>query len=216
MKRLFRVIKSWFNKTVDELEDPILMAEQSIRELKNNLQSCYDGLAQVKAQKLIAVREKDEAKEESEGYLKQASWIKNKSGKPEEEKELAVKEALKLKIEADSRIKASDTNIAFFEKLEKDINTKISKLKKTISDFERELTTLKIKDKMNKVSSNVRLSTSSLNYESSISTLKRMKEKIDEEYAIEDAHLEVEKEHSDMDLSEFKEEEELERLYNQL
>lgn len=216
MRRLFKVIKSWFNKAVDELEDPVLMAEQSIRELKDNLNSCYDALAQVKAQKLTEVQERSEAKEESEGYLKQASWIKNTSEKIEKDRELAAKEALTLKVAADLRIQTADENIILLNKLEKDITNKISKLKNSVSEFERELKTLKIRNKMNKVSSDIRLSTSSIDYESSINTIKRMQEKVKEQSNYNEAYLEVEEQYSDKNQKVTLNNTKIEELYNSL
>jgi len=54
-RRLFRIGSAEANSLVDKLEDPIKMTEQGIRELKKNLGSALEALAEVKA---LAIRSK--------------------------------------------------------------------------------------------------------------------------------------------------------------
>ena len=56
-KRLFRIGSAEANSLVDKLEDPIKMTEQGIRELKTNLGSALQALAEVKA---LAIRAKND------------------------------------------------------------------------------------------------------------------------------------------------------------
>ena len=52
-RRLFKIGSAEANSLVDKLEDPIKMTEQGIRDLKNDLGSALQALAEVKA---LAIR----------------------------------------------------------------------------------------------------------------------------------------------------------------
>ncbi|SMC92005.1 phage shock protein A (PspA) family protein [Desulfocicer vacuolatum DSM 3385] len=58
LKRFLKVGQSNINSVIDQLEDPIKMTEQGIRDLKKDLQAAMESLAQVKA---MAMRTRKEA-----------------------------------------------------------------------------------------------------------------------------------------------------------
>ena len=56
-KRIFKIGEAQANKAVDNLEDPITMTEQGIRDMKEDLNKSVEAVAQVKA---LAIRSKNE------------------------------------------------------------------------------------------------------------------------------------------------------------
>jgi phage shock protein A len=59
-QRMFKIGQSQAHAALDNLEDPIRMTEQGIRDLKKDLQDSMKSLAEVKS---IAIRMKKEAEE---------------------------------------------------------------------------------------------------------------------------------------------------------
>ena len=59
-RRMFKVAEANAHTALDNLEDPIKMTEQGIRDLKKNLQAAMVSLAQVKS---LAIRLKKEGED---------------------------------------------------------------------------------------------------------------------------------------------------------
>src|SRR5690606_10605967 len=72
LKRLFRIGKAEANAALDNLEDPVKMTEQGIRDLKGNLEKALTALAEVKA---MGIR----AKGDAENYEAKAKEYEDKA-----------------------------------------------------------------------------------------------------------------------------------------
>lgn len=138
LKRLFRIGQAEAHSAIGNLEDPIKMTEQGIREMKDQLDKSIQALAQVKA---LAIRRKNEQAalmSQSEDYQNKAMLLVQKGAKEEmplEESDRLAKEALKKKEQA-----LNDAQIADGErlKLENDVDkmqANINQLKSTISQW---------------------------------------------------------------------------------
>ena len=144
--RLFRIGKAEAHSGLDSLEDPIKMTEQGIREMKEELNKCLEGLAQVKA---LVIRSKNEVNvEESQGKeyeMKALALLKKAeegSIEPAEADRLAT-EALKKKEHHVTRQKLAATNRDKYDVSAQKLDRNIQKLKSNISSWENELKTLK-------------------------------------------------------------------------
>ena len=91
-RRLFKIGQAEANSAVDKLEDPIKMTEQGIRDLKNDLSSALQAMAEVKA---LAIRSKNDAEKEADraaDYEKKAVLLLKKA----ESGEITMEEADRL------------------------------------------------------------------------------------------------------------------------
>lgn len=194
LKRLFRVGKAEAHAVINNLEDPIKMTEQGIREMKEQLEQSINALAQVKA---LAIRRKNEQAnlvKQSEDYQNKAMLLVEKGIKeemPMEEADRLAKEALKLKTQS-----IQESNIADLErlKLEADVDKmqiKINTLKTTISKWESELKTLKARVQVSQATLDINKKMTNLDQDSTISMLERMKDKVIQQEALADAYSDI-------------------------
>ena len=73
--RMFKVAQSNAHSAMDQLEDPIKMTEQGIRDLKKNLQAAMVSLAQVKSLAIRMEKESDDHKKRAAEYERKAMLL---------------------------------------------------------------------------------------------------------------------------------------------
>lgn len=194
IKRLFRIGKAEANSAIDNLEDPIKMTEQGIRDMKDQLDNSIQSLAQVKA---LAIRRKNEQNSlvsQSVDYQEKAMLLVQKGISEElqtEEADRLAKEALKKKEQA-----IQDANVADLErqKLESDVEkmqAHINTLKSTISQWEGELKTLRARVQVSQATQDINKKMTQMGSDSTISMLEKMKEKVLQQEALADAYGEL-------------------------
>lgn len=194
LKRLFRIGQAEAHSAIGNLEDPIKMTEQGIREMKDQLDKSIQALAQVKA---LAIRRKNEQAalmSQSEDYQNKAMLLVQKGAKEEmplEESDRLAKEALKKKEQA-----LNDAQIADGErlKLENDVDkmqANINQLKSTISQWEGELKTLRARVQVSQATQDINKKMTNLSSDSTIDMLEKMKEKVLQQEALSDAYGEL-------------------------
>ena len=74
-RRMFKVAESHAHSAMDNLEDPIKMTEQGIRDLKKNLQAAMVSLAQVKSLAIRMAKEGADHKKRAADYERKAMLI---------------------------------------------------------------------------------------------------------------------------------------------
>lgn len=194
LKRLFRLGKAEAHAVINNLEDPIKMTEQGIREMKEQLEQSINALAQVKALTIRRKNEQTNLVKQSEDYQNKAMLLVEKGIKeemPMEEADRLAKEALKLKTQS-----IQESNIADLErlKLENDVDKmqiKINTLKTTISKWESELKTLKARVQVSQATLDINKKMTNLDQDSTISMLERMKDKVIQQEALADAYSDI-------------------------
>jgi phage shock protein A len=179
------------NSTLDSMEDPIKLTEQGIKDLKVELEEGLESLAQVQA---MAIRSKNEYNTyvaKAESYQEKALLLLNKAKKGDleiTEAERLAKAAL-LKKEQNSR-EAENTKVESikFESSVVELTANVAEIKKNISKWENELTTLKARVKVSNATQKMNRQMADIDASSTVDMLERMKHKVSQEEALAEAY----------------------------
>lgn len=201
-KRLFKIGQAESHSAIDNMEDPIKMTEQGIRDMKEDLGKSLEALAQVKA---LAIRTKNDSENyESKAveYQNKALLLLQKAQKgtlelPEAErlaKEALIKKEENAKLAANCK-KDSDKYETSLDTLNKNIQT----IKSNVSKWENELKTLKSRVKVSDATKNLNKQLASIDTSSTIGLLERMKEKVAQDEALAEAYGEIATENKSID-----------------
>lgn len=193
-KRLFKIGEAEANAALNHLEDPIKMAEQGIRDLKDDLTDALQALAQVKS---VAIRYKSEADEWQEKiaeYENKAILLLEKvqsGGLTQEEGDRLATDALYQKQLAEQKVKQLRGEQKSSEENASNLQGNIQDLKATIDQWETDLKSLKAKFELGKVTKNMSQQMSELSSNGTMAMLQRMKDKIAEQDALGKAYQEI-------------------------
>ena len=200
--RMFRVGKAEAHAIVDKLEDPIKMTEQGIRDLKKDLDSSLQALAEVKAMAIRSKKDLNANKEMAKNFEQKAVLLIQKAEKGEldlADADRLATEALSRKeeaVEAASRaqeeVNRFDTNIASLDK-------NVKKLKSTITSYENELRTLKARSRVSSATQKINKQLSGIDSSGTVSMLEKMKEKVAQQEAMSEAYGEISLENRSID-----------------
>lgn len=201
-KRLVRIGTAEIHSVVDKMEDPIVMTEQGIREMKDDLNKAIEAMAQIKAMAIRAKNEKNKKEESAKDYQNKAILLLTKAQKGELEMDQAEKlarEALTLKdtlvAEADNLANQQATH----ENAAAELNKNIEVLQFNISKWENELKTLKSRVKVSKTTKEVNKQMAQIDSNSTISMLERMRDKVEDEEALAQAYGDIAKKPKSLD-----------------
>lgn len=192
--RIFKVGQAETHSLINKLEDPIKMTEQGIRDLKKSLTTSMESVAQVKALAIGMERDSNKYKNEAEQWEKKAMLLLTKiqsGGLDASEGERLAKEALVKKEDAMKRSAEAKANAAKQNEMVGKLTTQIEKLKRSISDTETELKTLRARAKTAEATKKINKQLSNIDSSSTLSMLERMKEKVDEDEAFAEAYGDV-------------------------
>ena len=181
LDRLFRISKSEVNSAVDKLEDPIKMADQVLRELKDNYQTAINGESEVKAAALQHRAEEQKAQTKADEWEKKANDLLDmvEAGKLEADKGNSL--ANTAAESAQQATRQANEFAAMAEKEEKALQVMeaaIQQLKDKISETENRITLLKSRAKTADVSEKINKTLSSVDTDGLMSTLDRMDAKV--------------------------------------
>lgn len=193
-KRLFKIGQAEANSAIDNMEDPIKLTEQGIRDLRTELEKSLESLAQVKA---LAIRSNNDF----EDYTSEANEYKNKAialltqakngTLDSNEADRLAKEALLIKEEALEKAKHAKTEHASLQESIDQLEKNCKQLKNNISNYENELKTLKARVKVSKAKSSLNKQMAEIDQTGTVAMLERMKEKIAQEEALADAYSDI-------------------------
>ena len=192
--RIFKVGQAQAHSVVDKLEDPIKMTEQGIRDLKKDLQSSMQSLAQVKA---LAIRMRKDAEDQTKlagDYERKAMMLLQKAqsgGIDTTQADRLATEALTKKEEASSRGVQLSADWQAQQKMADQLQGKVEKLKQTISRYENELVTLKARAKTAASMKKINQQLTNVDSSSTVSMLERMKDKVNEEESLAEAYGDI-------------------------
>jgi len=196
LKRVLRIVKAETHAIVDKLEDPIKVTEESIRELKKQLNEAIESLAQVKATQIRFEREAINERERAKMLVKRAENIlsKAKSG------EISEQEAQKLVSELLQKAEIHEQNARNLEQeaqkqkeMAMRLQAKIDQLKTVIAKYEAELKTLKARYATAKAVKKINKQLAKVDPSDAISMLEKMKQKVEEEEYLATAYEEIAK-----------------------
>jgi len=193
-KRLFRVGQSEAHSALDKMEDPIKMTEQGIRDLKKDLQSSMQSLAEVKAQTIRMKKEADGSRRLAEDYERKARLLlqKMQSGELDSaDAERLAKEALVRKEEAAQKATEMTLNHENQQATVNSLQANVEKLKQNISSYQNDLVTLKARSKTAAATKKINEQMSRIDSSGTLSMLDRMREKVEAEESLATAYAEL-------------------------
>jgi len=179
------------NAALDNMEDPIRLTEQGIRDLKVELEDALESLAQVKALSIRANNEYDEFAMKAENYQEKAMLLLTKAKKGELEMAAAeklAKEALVEKEKTNKLAKNTKVEAVEFENSVHQIETNVAEIRKNINKWENELKTLKARVKVSNATQKLNKQMADIDAFSTVSMLERMKDKVNQEEALAKAY----------------------------
>lgn len=195
-KRLFKIGQSEANAAIDNMEDPIKLTEQGLRDLKSDLAKNLESLAQVKALAIRANNDKENLENEAEEFHNKAIVIvkKGQSGEmPADESDRLAQEALVRKEEKLTLAKNAELEAEKIQGSIQQLESNISQLKSTINNWENELKTLKARVKVSKAKTSLNKQMAELDSTGTVSMLERMKDKVAQQEALADAYGDIAK-----------------------
>ena len=194
LQQLFKVIQSFLHAFVNKIQDPILMAEQGIRDLKKDYDNSMRGLAEIKSLSIETKNKIVEQTEIAKDYERKALTILQKAQAGDLDQAQADRlaaEALKKKQAAIENIKKFTLDARNFEAMAKKLETKITSLKEQIANWENEVKTLKARHKVAITSKKMSKQMISMSGNNAQALLENMKEKVNKEEAMAQAYDEM-------------------------
>ena len=226
-RRLFKIGEAEANSAIDNMEDPIKLTEQGIRDMKQDLDKSLEALAQVKALAIRAKNDQDEYQNKAEEYQSKAIIILKKAHNEQmdaAEADRLAKEALLKKEEAQKQVEQAKVESEKFDGNVAQLQKNIQNIKANISKWENELKTLKARVKVSNATKSLNKQMAELDSTGTVSMLERMKEKVAQEEALAEAYGDIASSKKSIDdeldkaadLTIEKAEDELEKLKSQL
>lgn len=194
LKRLFTIGRAEGNALVDQMEDPVKMLDQGIRDLKTDQQGAMKALAEVKAALIRSRRDLEHHKARAADYQAKARSIltKAKGGEMDEaEADRLAGEALRLAKQdavAAERLQGDvDNQQALVDKLQGQING----LKSQIARYENEAKSLKARQKTASSVKKINKQLSGVDSSGTIAMLERMRDRVNEEESLAEAYTDL-------------------------
>jgi phage shock protein A len=194
LARIIRVIKSLVWKKVEETEDPILLAEQNIRDLKSNLSESLKSLAEVKAIYIRAKHESDAQKRVANEYERKAILLleKARNGQlAESEADRLATQALMKKDEIMRRVQSGEKGLQTYEQMVRQLEKQTMQLKMQIDQWESEIKTLKVRAQVSQATLSLQERLARADSQGTLTLLDNLKEKVAEQEAIADAYSQM-------------------------
>ena len=194
LRRLFKIGQAEVHHAIDNMEDPIKMTEQGIRDMKDDLDKALEALAQVKAMSIRAKKEISEYDEKAEDYNGKALLILKKAqkgGLDTEEADRLATEALVKKEEAIVLQNQAITDKEKFDQKVVQMEANVQTIKQNISKWENELKILRSRVKVADATKSLNKQMAKIDSNGTIALLERMKEKVNQEEALAEAYGEI-------------------------
>lgn len=202
LKRLLSIGKAETHSALDQLEDPIKMTEQGIRDLKQDLDNALHALAEVKALVIRARNDIETYGSKASEYEEKAILLLKRVQKGDmtvEDGDRLASEALIKKDENIAHVARSQADKEKFEANVATMDANIKRLKNQISKYENELRTLKARVTVSNATKNINKQMAQLDSSGTVSMLERMKEKVAREEALAESYGEIANESKSID-----------------
>lgn len=187
LNRIKNIFTSNANKALDKIEDPILLLEQKVRELKDSQAKATNGLAKVKAEEIKLRKDAEKYKAESSNYAEMADKLKERfATTSEDEKEQAKADIITIlnKVENMNDLAEEKENAANQQgKLVASLESKIKEMTKTIKETEANISNMKARKETAAVSKEVSKELSDANFDG----IDALKEKIETQITADEA-----------------------------
>jgi phage shock protein A len=194
LKRIFKIGQAEAHNLINQLEDPIKLTEQGIRDLKKDLDESFIALAEVKA---IEIRTRTSISQHevfAKEYENKAMLLLKKAQDgtlSAEEADRLATEALAKKDENFNSYQKEKNNLKKLETSILQLNKNVGKLKNDISKWENELKTLKARVKVSSTATKINKQLAEIDGLGTVSMLEKMQDKVAQEEALADSYGEM-------------------------
>lgn len=186
LQRFGKIAEAFTNKSIDQLEEPIMMIEQAMRDLNTQLSNAIRNFAELKASATRLQMQLDEAMNNSNDCENKAAMIlvKAKKGEiPMEKAEEFAKQFLSDKNKYDKQANQFSQDYSKQNDAVKKWGNIIENLKNRIESQKNELIMLKSRARSAEATIKINKELSNVDPNGTIGLLERMKEKIGEREA---------------------------------
>src|SRR6476469_1825137 len=194
LNRLFKIGQAEAHSAVSQLEDPIKMTEQGLRDLRQDLDKSLQGLAEVKAMAIRARNEGEAFRAKAADYEGKTVQLLQRAHRGElaaTEADRLAGEALVKKAENEAQATRSAADQEKFEASAAQMDQNVSTLKSTISQWENELKTLKARVTVSNATITINKQLAQLDSSGTVALLERMKEKVAVQEALAKSYGEI-------------------------
>jgi phage shock protein A len=202
LARLFKIGQAEANAVVNQLEDPIRMTEQGVRDLRRDLQAAIQSLGEIRALVISLERQKGEAETEAQSAEKKAVSLLSAAEKGDIDKAQAEQLAMKML----DKKKAADARAARFlgdyttqKAMAEKLQAQVDGLEQQIRTFENELVTLKARAKTADSMKKINKQLAGVDPSGTLAMLERMKQRVNEDEATAQAFGDIAGRPSDTD-----------------
>ena len=192
--RLFKIGQSQAHSAVDQLEDPIKLTEQGIRDLKADLNKSLTSLAEVKSIAIRFSKDADNNKRKASDYERKAMLLlqRAKDGQIDmSEAERLATEAIMRKEEAAQTAVHAQQQYEQQQKMVDQLQANINQVKSKVSSYENDLITLKARAKTADSMKKINKQMAKVDSSGTIAMLDRMKSKVEEDESLAAAYGEM-------------------------
>ena len=193
-RRMFKVAQSNAHAAVDQLEDPIKMTEQGIRDLKKNLQAAMVSLAQVKSLAIRLQKESDDHKKRAAEYERKAMLLLRRAESGEmaaDEAERLATAALEKKDDAVQQASRVGAEHAAQQRMADQLQAKVEDLKRQISKYENEVVTLRARARTASSMRKINQQLAGADASGTVAMLEKMKDRVQEEESLAEAYDQI-------------------------
>lgn len=200
--RLFKIGQAEAHSAVNQLEDPIKMTEQGLRDLRQDLDKALQALAEVKA---LAIRSRNEAEADRAralDYENKAVALLQKAHRQEldaAEADRLATEALLKKTQHETQAARAAQEQQKFELSAQQLEQNVQQLKSTIAQWDNELRTLKARVTVSTATKTINQQLAQLDSSGTVALLERMKEKVAAEEALAESYGQIAQESKTVD-----------------
>lgn len=192
--RIFKMGQAEAHSALDKFEDPIAMTEQGIRDLRQDLQSAMNSLAEVRAIAIRTRKNADNKKGFAADYERKAMLLlqKMQSGSlsPQEAERLAGEALLKKEEHAKEAVRLSQ-EAERHEQMANQLQANVNKIKSAISTYENDLVTLRARSKTAVATKKINQQIANIDTSGTVAMLEKMKAKVEEEESLALAYGEL-------------------------
>ena len=190
-RRMFKVAQSNAHSAVDQLEDPIKMTEQGIRDLKKNLQAAMVSLAEVKSLAIRLQKESDDYKKRAAEYERKAMLLLRRAEAGEvgaDEAERLATSALEKKDDAVQQAGRVGADHETQRRMADQLQAKVEDLKRQIARYENEVITLRARARTASSMRKINQQLAGADASGTVAMLEKMKHKVQEEESLAEAY----------------------------
>ena len=200
--RLFKVGQAEAHATINQLENPIKMTEQGIRDMRAEMDKALHALAEVKAMAIRTRNEVNTSQDRAQDYEQKAILLLKKANTgdlaPQEADRLAT-EALSKKEQSDKEVTRLQSEQEKYQESVKKLEHNVDVLKSNISTWENELRTLQARMKVSSATKSINKQMANIDTSSTVSMLERMKTKVEQEEALAESYGDIAAESKSVD-----------------